>query len=161
MSFRGALGRLGVSLAVISAVIGAGAVASADEMQEGPIATTAGGRAKIKLLSSPYGPMLFTGGGQALYLFKPDGKGKSRCYGDCAAAWPPLKTQGDPIARGRVRPGLLGTTRRAGGARQVTYGGHPLYTYANESRRQVLCHNVFTNGGLWLAVKRNGTAVAH
>lgn len=157
MLVPGALVGLGVSVAVISAATVAGANASTE-----PATTAAAGStARVKLLSSSYGPMLFTGGGQALYLFKKDGKRKSRCYGACAAAWPPLKTASAPIARHRARQDLLGTTRRRGGARQVTYNGHPLYTYAHEGRRQVLCHNVFANGGLWLAVRRNGRPVPH
>jgi len=154
-----ALARLGLSLAVIGAVAGAGSVASADQMPEGPGATAAGKRSKLKLLSSQFGPMLFTGGGQALYLFKKDGKNKSNCYGDCATAWPPFTTKGKPVAGKRVRKRLIGTTRRSGGARQITYRGHPLYTYAHEGKRQVLCHDIFLNGGLWLAVKRNGKPV--
>jgi len=161
MRSSGALVRLGISLAVISAVAGAGSVASADQMAEGPTATAAGKRAKVRLLSSPYGPMLFTGGGQALYLFKKDGKNKSNCYDQCAIDWPPLKTQGKPIAGRWVRKRLLRTTRQTDGSRQVTYRGHPLYTYAHEGKRQVLCHNVFLNGGLWLAVRRNGRPVPH
>jgi hypothetical protein len=39
---------------------------------------------------------------------------------------------------------------------QVTYAGHPLYLYANEGPGEVLCHNVFLNGGLWLVVTPEG-----
>ena len=159
MRAPGKLARLGLSLAVIGIVTGAGSVASAGQMAEGPGATAAGKRSKVTLLSSRFGPMLFTGRGQALYLFKRDGRNKSNCYGNCAAAWPPFTTRGKPIAGKRVRRRLLGTTRRRGGARQITYRGHPLYTDAHEGRRQVLCHNVFLNGGLWLAVRRSGKPV--
>ena len=54
------------------------------------------------------------------------------------------------------RPGLLGTTTRADGTTQVTYAGHPLYFYAHEGKRQVLCHNIEEYGGLWLVVQPDG-----
>jgi hypothetical protein len=65
-------------------------------------------------------------------------------------------TKGKPRARTTVRPELLGTTRRSDGAIQVTYAGHPLYFYAHEGKRQVLCHNVDEFGGTWLAVRPDG-----
>jgi predicted lipoprotein with Yx(FWY)xxD motif len=55
-----------------------------------------------------------------------------------------------------VKKRLLGTTQRRGGRRQVTYAGKPLYYYAHEGRREVLCHDVFLNGGYWWAVGRDG-----
>jgi predicted lipoprotein with Yx(FWY)xxD motif len=155
MRSPGKLVRLVVSIAIASA-LGIAAGASAEPTVPGAHAGAAGKRAKVKVLGSQYGPILFTGRGQALYLFRRDGKRRSNCYGDCAAAWPPLLTRGKPIAGLDARQDLLGTTRRRGGARQVTYRGHPLYTYAHEGRRQVLCHDVFLNGGLWLALQRNG-----
>jgi predicted lipoprotein with Yx(FWY)xxD motif len=105
--------------------------------------------------------MLFNGRGQALYLFRKDGRRESNCNGQCAIDWPPLRSPGTAIAGRRVRKRLIGTTVRDDGSRQVTYRGHPLYTYAHEGRRQVLCHDVFLNGGLWLAVNRDGRALPH
>jgi predicted lipoprotein with Yx(FWY)xxD motif len=111
---------------------------------------------KVIVADSDYGPMLWTAGRQALYIFARDrGRGPT-CYGDCARAWPPLFTRGKPIAGAGVRPGLLGTVRRRGGARQVTYNGKPLYTYAHEEPGEVLCHNVNLNGGLWWVIGPNG-----
>ena len=56
-----------------------------------------------------------------------------------------------------VRKGLLGTTRRRDGARQVTLGGKPLYYYVHDTPGRVLCHNVNEFGGLWLVVRPDGT----
>jgi predicted lipoprotein with Yx(FWY)xxD motif len=134
--------KLAVTLATALAVTAAGSVASADEMPAGPGATAAGKRAKLKLLGSPYGKMLFTGRGQALYLFRKDGRNHSNCNGQCAIDWPPLRSARKAIAGRRVRKGLIGSTLRDDGTRQVTYRGHPLYTYAHEGRRQVLCQHL-------------------
>ena len=101
---------------------------------------------------SPFGEMLFDADEQAIYLFRPEADGRPACYGDCAAAWPPVLTRGRPEALAGLRPGLLGQVPRRDGTTQVTYGGWPLYTYAHEGPREVLCHDVVLNGGLWLAV---------
>jgi predicted lipoprotein with Yx(FWY)xxD motif len=106
---------------------------------------------------SAFGQMLFDGSGQAIYLFTAERGRRPACYGECAAAWPPVLAGGVPRAGAGVRPGLLGTTRRSDGRRQVTYGGHPLYYYAHEGRREVLCHDVEEYGGTWLVVRPDGT----
>jgi predicted lipoprotein with Yx(FWY)xxD motif len=100
--------------------------------------------------------MLFGPNRQAVYVFERDRRGRSRCYGRCARAWPPVLTRGRPVPGRRVRASLLGTTRRHSGRRQVTYAGKPLYYYANEGPGEVLCHDVNLNGGFWWVVDRNG-----
>jgi predicted lipoprotein with Yx(FWY)xxD motif len=107
---------------------------------------------------SEFGEMLFDKSGQAIYLFDKETSTEPDCYDDCAEAWPPVLTEGDPQAQGAVKAGLLGTTERADGSTQVTYGGHPLYFYAHEGKNEVLCHNVSGYGGLWLVVTPQGEA---
>jgi len=114
----------------------------------------------IKVMNSRYGRMLFDGRGRAIYLFTRERGTKSRCYGDCAVAWPPVYTSGRPRARGGVDADLLGTTTRRGGRRQVTYNGHPLYYYISDVRSgQVTCQNVVEFGGTWLVVDPAGNAI--
>ena len=105
---------------------------------------------------SDFGPMLFDTRRQAIYIFEKDPKGESVCYDDCAEAWPPVFTDGEPQAGKGVRESLLGTVERRDGKRQVTYAGKPLYFYAHEDPGQVLCHNVSLNGGLWWVVGPDG-----
>jgi predicted lipoprotein with Yx(FWY)xxD motif len=100
--------------------------------------------------------MLFDRSGQAIYLFAKERTSRPQCYGSCANAWPPVLTKSSPQARGDVRSGLLGTTSRKDGSKQVTYKGHPLYFYAHEGKNEVLCHNITENGGLWLVVTPKG-----
>ena len=107
---------------------------------------------------SDFGTMLFDSTGQPIYLFTREAGTDPACYDDCAAAWPPVLTNGEPSGSGRVRDELLGTTRRTDGALQVTYAGHPLYFYAHEGPYQVLCHDVDEFGGTWLVVRPDGTA---
>ena len=92
--------------------------------------------------------------GLTLYWFAPDTPGKSACYGDCAAYWPPVL--GHPSAGPGVT-GTLGTITRNGGALQATYDGHPLYTYVGDSAPgQDSGNNLNLNGGLWHIVPVSG-----
>jgi predicted lipoprotein with Yx(FWY)xxD motif len=113
----------------------------------------------VTLGDSPFGQMLFDDRGQAIYLFEPEADGRPACYGACETAWPPVLTEGAPVAEAGLRPGLLGTVERRDGARQVTYGGWPLYFYAHEDPGEVLCHDIVLNGGLWLAIGPDGRAL--
>ena len=111
----------------------------------------------ITTYSSQFGPMLFDKSGQAIYLFDAETTPTPECYDECAEAWPPVLTTGPPVAAGRVAVDLLGTVARKDGSTQVTYNGHPLYFYAHEGKRQVLCHDIREYGGLWLVVRPDGT----
>jgi predicted lipoprotein with Yx(FWY)xxD motif len=70
---------------------------------------------KIKLRDSDYGRMLFGPGRQAIYIFERYETDKSNCYGECARDWPPVLTEGKPVAGDRVRQRLLGRTTGATG----------------------------------------------
>jgi len=105
---------------------------------------------------SEFGTMLFSGKKQAIYIWELEDSSKAECYGDCAEAWPPVLTEGDPQATGEVNSDLLGTTKRSDGNTQVTYNGHPLYYYAHEAVGEVKCHNVATHGGLWWVIQPTG-----
>ena len=116
--------------------------------------------ATLIVRNTRFGRMLFDGKGRALYAFTRDKRGgPSRCYGDCAAAWPVYFSKGRPIAGRGVNKSLIGTVKRRDGRRQWTYNGWPLYYYAHEQRFEVKCQNVTTHGGVWLVVRPNGTLV--
>jgi predicted lipoprotein with Yx(FWY)xxD motif len=114
---------------------------------------------EIALGNSQFGEMLFDSNDQAIYLFDKETSDKSQCYGDCAAAWPPVLTRGEPVAGKGLKQSLLGTTERKDGTTQVTYNGHPLYFYAHEAPGEVKCHNVVGFGGTWLVLGPNGDAL--
>jgi predicted lipoprotein with Yx(FWY)xxD motif len=111
---------------------------------------------RVKLRDSQLGPVLFDGHNRALYLFTRDARNRSRCYGECAVAWPPFLAKGRPRAVRGVKQSLLGTIRRRNGSRQVTYKGQPLYFYIDDPRGQVLCNNVPEFGGTWYALNAQG-----
>jgi predicted lipoprotein with Yx(FWY)xxD motif len=114
----------------------------------------------VKVAKTRYGRILVDGRGFALYLFTRDKGRKSRCYGACATAWPPFLTKGAPRYGKGAKRGRLGTTRRQGGKRQVTYRGHPLYYYEGDKQpKQVLCQAVQEFGGYWYVVAPSGRAI--
>lgn len=113
----------------------------------------------IKSGDSEFGSILFDDRGQAIYIWELEESTKAECYGDCAEAWPPVLTDGAPIASASVNSELLGTTERTDGTTQVTYNGHPLYYYAHEEAGEVKCHNVSTHGGLWWVIQPSGVRV--
>jgi predicted lipoprotein with Yx(FWY)xxD motif len=85
--------------------------------------------------------------GFTVYWFGPDTPTTSKCYGSCAAYWPPVT--GTAAASPGV-PGRVGTITRTGGSRQLTYNGHPLYTYIADTAPGLARGNdINLNGGLW------------
>jgi predicted lipoprotein with Yx(FWY)xxD motif len=111
---------------------------------------------RITLRESEFGAMLFDAREQAIYIFENDPKGDSVCYDECAEAWPPVYTDGEPQGASGVDAKLLGTIERRDGREQVTYAGKPLYFYAHEGPGEVRCHNIDLNGGLWWVVGADG-----
>ena len=91
--------------------------------------------------------VLTNASGFTLYWFAPDTATRSTCYGTCAGYWPPVT--GTPSAGPGVT-GKLGTIKRSDGTAQVTYDGHPLYTYVGDTAPgQAFGNNLNLNGGLW------------
>jgi predicted lipoprotein with Yx(FWY)xxD motif len=80
------------------------------------------------------GTVLVDGAGRTLYLFEQDKGTTSTCVGGCAGIWPALTATTTPVAAGGASAGKLGSAKRSDGTRIVTYGGHPLYTYAGDGR---------------------------
>ena len=91
--------------------------------------------ATVSTAHTGLGRIIVNGRGLTLYLFEKDRRGHSACSGACATYWPPLLTHGKPSATNGARRSLLGTIRRSNGTRQVTYAGHPLYRFLQDTKR--------------------------
>jgi predicted lipoprotein with Yx(FWY)xxD motif len=87
----------------------------------------------VKVATTKLGRILTDGNGRTLYLFEKDKGTASSCSGACAGIWPPLTA-----AAGVAGPGALasdlGSIKRPDGTTEATYAGHPLYTYAGDSK---------------------------
>jgi predicted lipoprotein with Yx(FWY)xxD motif len=93
------------------------------------------GAVLTSLVKTAPAQILVTGrGGLTLYLFNPDKKNQSVCTATCAKYWPPLLLPAEapaPTAQLSLG-GVWDMAPRAGGARQLTYDGAPLYTFIKD-----------------------------
>jgi predicted lipoprotein with Yx(FWY)xxD motif len=120
-------------------------IAVAGAAPAAPAAASSGAGLKTTVISGT--TVLTNAKGFTLYSFAPDTPAASKCYGNCAAYWPPVP---GTAAASPVLPGRVGTITRTGGTRQLTYNGHPLYTYIGDSAPgQARGNNLYLNGGLW------------
>lgn len=102
---------------------------------EGEAGSSAGGPAAVAVAANPkLGKILVDSKGFTLYDFHKDKGSKSSCYGACAGVWPPLTTSGAPQAMSGATAAKLDTSKRSDGTLQVTYAGHPLYTYTADTK---------------------------
>lgn len=115
----------------------------------------------LTLQKSPAGPILATGSGNTLYDFVPDTPTHSACIDDgCVFQWPPLVVNGPVRVQTGLDPSLVGTLRRPDGSRQLSYGGHPLYTYnLDVTPGMVTGQAIDQNGGLWYVIGRRGNQI--
>jgi predicted lipoprotein with Yx(FWY)xxD motif len=145
-----AAGMTAAGLAVAALVLFGLAVAGANSAA--PAATATGTGLKATTIGGT--TVLTNGKGFTLYSFAPDTPATSKCYGSCAVYWPPVT--GTATASPGV-PGRIGTIKRTDGSEQLTYNGHPLYTYIGDTAPGLARgNNLNLNGGLWLEVPANG-----
>jgi predicted lipoprotein with Yx(FWY)xxD motif len=122
-----------------------------------------------------YGDYLTDGKGMALYIAaepgqvdRINGSGDppvAACTGTCLQVWPPLTTDGAPVAGDGVKADLLGTTEDPNGGTQVTYAGWPLYTFAADTSsgstfgQAVAPPQGAATGAAWYLMAPDGTVI--
>jgi predicted lipoprotein with Yx(FWY)xxD motif len=128
--------------------------ASSGAMGGGEVQTAA-----LKVERTTAGMVLAGSKGLTLYYYTEDkpGSGKSVCTGGCATAWPPL-TAPVKAPAGAKMPGPIGMITRAGGAKQVTINGYPIYYYAEDMAPGQVKGN--GEGGTWHVIKIRAAATA-
>jgi predicted lipoprotein with Yx(FWY)xxD motif len=103
------------------------------------------------------GMVLVDSNGLTLYDFHKDKGTTSSCYGPCAEGWPPMLTEGEPTVGNGASSSKLGTTERKDGTMQVTYAGHPLYTFVGDKGPgEANGNDVSAFGASWYALKGSG-----
>lgn len=97
-------------------------------------ATSGGSGVEVDLAdNAELGQILVDSDGRTLYLFEKDDEGdESYCAGECANAWPPLITKGEPQAGSGIDASKVTTFTRDDGNTQVSYADHPLHYYAGD-----------------------------
>jgi len=154
------LARVQAAVSVVIPAVGAVSVVAltllgvAVANASGPPAAAARAGVTLKTAKISGVTVLANADGLTLYWFAPDTPATSKCTGSCTAYWPPVT--GSPKA-GPGITGKLGTIKRPGGGLQVTYNGHPLYTYiGDDGPGQARGNNLNLNGGLWYEVPVSG-----
>ena len=117
--------------------------------------------ATLQLRHTALGSILVNRGGHTVFAFTRDSRNHDRCalVAGCTGIWPLVTTSGTPALGRGVKRSLVGTIKVAG-ARQVTYAGHPLYTYigdAGPGDTSYVGQSQF--GGKWLALNAAGHVV--
>ena len=124
-----------------------------------PPKTASGQSATLGVESTSLGKILEDSQGRTLYVFQGDSGTKSNCSGACAANWPPLTSAKPTVGKG-ASASMVGTTKRSDGKTQVTYNGHPLYTFQGDSSPgDTSGQGVNAFGGLWYVVSPGGQQV--
>ncbi|HEX7005486.1 MAG TPA: c-type cytochrome [Trueperaceae bacterium] len=105
-----------------------------------------------------YGAHLVDSEGLSLYVFLGDAEAEgSACNAACAAAWPPLTTDGEVTAGEGADPQLVGTIERPDGNQQVTYDGWPLYHYLVDRSPGSTAGQ--GSGDEWFLISPDGTVI--
>lgn len=126
----------------------------------GKASTTAMAATVATTKNAQLGQILVNSRGRTLYLFLKDRGSTSSCSAQCAKVWPPLTTNGAPRPGTGATASLLGTTARSDGTKQVTYNGHPLYTYvADKQSGQTVGEGLDQFGAEWYALSARGSKV--
>ena len=150
-AFSVVIGVVGAVSLLALALLG---VAVANAAGGPPASAGSGTRVTLKAVTIGGVRVLTVAHGLTLYWVAPDTPTTSKCTGSCAAYWPPLLGSPQP---GPGVTGKLGTISRGGGSVQVTYNGHPLYTYIGDSRPgQATGNDLDLNGGQWYEVRVSG-----
>jgi predicted lipoprotein with Yx(FWY)xxD motif len=127
-----------------------------------PPTTTSGQSATVGIVTNAgLGKVLVDSGGRTLYLFQADKGTKSACSGACAAAWPPLRATGKPVAGSGLVASKLKTSPRSDGKPQVVYNGHPLYLYAaDQNPGDATGQGLSAFGAAWFTLSPAGNQVS-
>lgn len=95
------------------------------------------------------GYVLALGNGQVVYMYDKDKGGTPACTGACAQTWLPVAGSKPAVSPADTGLGTLGTVAN-GSVTQITYDGHPLYTYKGAKALAATGNGV---GGVWHVIK--------
>ena len=148
------------ALALAAAGCSSNSGGSSGSAPAAPTPTASG--ATVSAQPTSVGTIIVDARGRTVYDFAADKTSASTCAGACAANWPPVPA---PATLPTSLPGVtgkLGTTTGAGGARQLTIAGHPVYTFAGDSAPgQTNGQGKVAFGGLWTVVSPAGAPQAN
>jgi predicted lipoprotein with Yx(FWY)xxD motif len=128
----------GIGLAAVAAVGGVTAASAAGSpASSAPAATASAAAATVRTAPAAVAgtreTILVTAHGLPLYFYRPDTAARSLVTGSLARPWPPLTSAAPTAARAGGKLTVLNDVN----GHQVTYNGHPPYTFAGDHAGQV------------------------
>jgi predicted lipoprotein with Yx(FWY)xxD motif len=118
-------------------------------------------KATIDVAKGDLGSILVDSRERTLYLFERDSGTTSTCSGECATQWPPVRADAEPTVGSGLTASKIATTPRPDGQLQVTYNGHPLYTFAGDNNAgDTSGQGINAFGGKWFVVSPAGDEIA-
>jgi len=139
------------SVCATALVLGGLAVSAIAAAPAGATASRTAKAVVVKTVTvAKFGKVLASG--KTLYTVKPS---RTPCTAACLQVWPALvlpKGVTKVTAGTGVNKAKLGTVTLAGGVRQVTYGGKPLYFFVGDTGPGQVHGNVSDTWGTWSAV---------
>jgi predicted lipoprotein with Yx(FWY)xxD motif len=145
----------GAAAAALAACSPSGASPSASSSGSSSAAASAAAATAVGLKTATVGgvTLLTSNKGFTVYSFSPDTSTKSTCNGTCAQSWPPV-----PATTSGVKAPFA-TIKRSDGSTQLTFDGHPLYTFVMDTAPgQANGNGLNIFGGVWHEAPANGSA---
>lgn len=158
LSLAGSLGLV----AALAACGSSGSSGSSASATSAPAAATGSSMAAssgvaLRMAKTPLGTVVVDSKGRTIYQYDKDTQGTktSACVGSCVGLWPAVYVTGTPKVSGVT--GKVGTISAAGGKKQLTLNGWPLYYYAGDSNSgQVNGQGV---DGIWWVLTSSGNKI--
>lgn len=132
------------------------ATSAASSITTTTVAAAASSNTLSVVVNSSVGKQVIVdGAGKTVYLYEPDGTGgTSQVPSGIKALWPAVPATDAPTVGAGLDASKVGTQTQADGTKQVTYNGHLLYTFQNDSapgdaKGQAL-------GGVWFTLSPAG-----
>jgi predicted lipoprotein with Yx(FWY)xxD motif len=133
---------------MVPVVLSAGVVAGFFVARSGD-ASVAAKRLVVRTAENPtlHRKVLVSPKGLTLYSLSVERRGRFICTDTvCLSLWKPLVVRTGTIPTGASR---LGTLERPDGRRQVSFRGHPLYSFAGDHKPGDVKGNGFKDVGVW------------
>ena len=115
--------------------------------------------ASLSTVRTQYGDVLGSASGYVYYIFQLDTPSISNCDASCSAVWPPVIGASHLVSK-NVRKHLVGTISRSNGAKQLTYDGHPLYSFAGDTApASTSGQGLYSFGAYWYLIAPDGHVI--
>jgi predicted lipoprotein with Yx(FWY)xxD motif len=148
------------------AAIGGGSAGAAVQSASAATARAASGAtlslASVKVASGNTNKahqLIVNSKGLAVYLLTGDSPSHPLCKGNCLTYWPAVTTTSSKPTLGSGIKGKIGVWKH-NKINQVTLNGHPLYTFAQDSKGAALGQGLKSFGGIWEVMQPTGAPMA-